>query len=117
MMSARRVAWVASALVLLSVPGRADTYFLHTRNEDLRSQAAGQPERLVPDPKYFSFVADAYLYKPWGDTAFYYHGNGYWVNLFAEARPLEDVSLNLKLSPYDGASSYGYSGTRLYTNF
>jgi hypothetical protein len=85
-------------------------YFDHTRNEDLKSQLADQPWRVFPKPDQYSFAADTYLYKP-SNTGYYYHGTGYWVNLLGEARPHPDITLNLKLAAYNGASSYGYGHT------
>lgn len=84
-------------------------YFLHSRNEDLKAQVESDPQRILPKFDKVSLAADTYLYKPWGVEEYYYHGNGYWVNLLAEARPHSDITANLKIAAYNGASSYGYS--------
>ena len=97
--------------LLMSFTAHASTlpYFAHTRNEELRAQVENDPQRILPKLDKFSFAADTYLYKPWGAEKYYYHGNGYWVNLLTEARPHADVTANLKITAYNGASSYGYA--------
>ncbi len=98
---------------------RASTlpYFTHTRNEGLAEQLANQPWRVLPKTERYAFAVDTYLFKPWGHEEYYYHGNGYWVNGWIEAKPTDDLALNMKLSAYNGASSYGYGRTDFFQPF
>jgi hypothetical protein len=95
-------------------PGPID--FRHTRNEGLAEQVAAQlgtpRARLLPQSASLSLAADLFLYKPFGlSDITVYHGNGYWLNTFAEYRPHPDLALNFKLSAYNPASSFGYVAT------
>ena len=102
--------WLACLAVLfLCSAGQANIYFQHTRNENLKERLRLEPWRGLPSGERYSLALDAYLYKPWGAEDFYYHGNGYWINALAEARPHDDLALNLKLIAYNGASSYAYA--------
>lgn len=88
-----------------------------TRNEKLREQVAQDPDRILPKTNYFSAAVDADFFKPAyverkiseRYSANPYHGNGYWIESRFERVPIESIRLNVKLIPWFGTSSFGYS--------
>jgi len=88
-----------------------------TVNEDLHEQIAEDPERVLPSTDLLAAAVD--LHGLWrvvpGERyglAFpgLYH-SGIWLDVYAEARPFEDVEANLRLSLVNPGSSYGIVDT------
>jgi hypothetical protein len=71
--------------------------------------------RVLPKSKTLALALDADFFKPVfignGNYNFYrydfYHGNGFWLNLRSEFKPVEDLSVNLKFDFTQGTSSNG----------
>ncbi len=77
-------------------------------NQDLYSQL--QEQKRGYSTKKFSIASDVELWKYWGDVVGFYHGSGYWIDIFAEYNLTDRVSLNLNQALVNGSISSGYLG-------
>ncbi len=84
-------------------------------NEYLFRQVENESFRILPRTEKWVFAVDADFFKPIflgaNDANLYkfdfYHGNGFWLNFRSEFRPVEDLSINVKLDLTQGTSSNG----------
>jgi hypothetical protein len=93
----------------------ASAYLDYPRNLDLAAEVEGKPYRILPHTQYYTFAIDGDFFKPAfiknnNDNYYrydFYHGNGYWMALRAEFKPVPDLVLNLKTDFTHGTSSNG----------
>jgi hypothetical protein len=101
------------AIILFVSSSSFASQYGYTNNMNLDEQWAGQDYRVLPKLDDTTMGINGFLFKPFVQSEYIdqndYHGNGYWVDVFAEFRQIEDVEVNLKLTLYNGTSSFGYS--------
>jgi hypothetical protein len=93
----------------------AHAYFEYAPNRDLQEEVDQHEYRILPRSSDYSFAIDGDFFKPvfigGGPAEYYrydfYHGNGYWLDLRGEFKPLEDLVLNLKTTFTQGTTSNG----------
>ncbi|MBX2988753.1 MAG: hypothetical protein KF802_12735 [Bdellovibrionaceae bacterium] len=109
--------FVFSLLVTLSAPSWAyENFRPFTRNENLAEQVQGDPGRVLPSSDLYTLAADFRVWKYWPTQSDYYHGPGYWADVFIEARPESNLTLNGQLSFLNGSSSDGYLSSQRILN-
>jgi hypothetical protein len=99
----------------LFLPGTAFSYLDYAPNEDLFRQVENESFRILPRTEKWVFAVDADFFKPMflgsNDASLYkfdfYHGNGFWLSFRSEYRPVDDLSINIKLDLTQGTSSNG----------
>lgn len=102
-------------LTLCFFTAQAHAYIRYNPNEKLAEQVANESWRILPRGDHYSLAVDADFFKPafFGSdqTNYYkydfYHGNGYWIDLRTEFKPVPDLALNLKIDVTHGTSSNG----------
>jgi len=104
-------------LALLSVffASRSSAYLEYAPNDHVMEEIYEEPYRILPHSDHYAFAIDGDFFKPvfsGGDNSDYYrydfyHGNGYWVSLRSEFKPVDRLTLNLKLNFTQGTSSNG----------
>ena len=95
--------------------GEAQAYLDYSPNANIQEEVEANPYRILPRSKNFFVALDADFFKPvfFGndDASYYkydyYHGNGFWMDLRTEYKPVQDLVVNLKLSITHGTSSNG----------
>ena len=93
----------------------AHAYIDYAPNANLIEEVNSHPFRLFPKSDHYAFAVDADFFKPVfiGDlqSNYYrydaYHGNGYWLTLRGEYKPVQQVTLDLKTIVTHGTSSNG----------
>ena len=99
----------------LLLSGTALAYMDYAPNEQLFRQVENESFRILPRTEKWVFAVDADFFKPMflgsNDANLYkfdfYHGNGFWLNFRSEYRPVDDLSINIKLDLTQGTSSNG----------
>ena len=100
--------------LFLSV-NQANAYLQYAPNANLMEEVDANPFRILPRSDHYAFAVDTDFFKPLflgaGNTNYYrydfYHGNGYWLSLRSELKPVQNLTLNLKLNMTHGTSSNG----------
>ena len=88
-----------------------------TLNRDLRPQIAQDPNRVLSQGELWSLAGDLQFYWHIDKNEKDYYHSGYWLNLFGEYRPLERLTVNLKLASINPSNSYGYNSPALIMPF
>ena len=84
-------------------------------NDHVAEEVSDNDFRILPHNEHYALAVDADFFKPvfigYNNYNYYqydfYHGNGYWVDLRAEFKPVEDLILNIKTDVTHGTSSNG----------
>ena len=92
----------------------ADTWHVpalrtHARNEGIREEIEGDPDRVLPKSDHLRAAVDTEFYKRSTLAEDYYHGLGFWLDSRIEAEPHAALRLNLRPILYNGTSSQGYN--------
>lgn len=96
----------------------ARAYLSYVPNAGLMETVESDPEnRVLPHGSHYAIAGEGDFFKPvfvgYNNPKYYrgdfYHGNGYWVDLRGEFKPVDDLILNLKTDFTHGTSSNGYS--------
>ncbi len=103
------------AILSLFLSGTAMAYMDYAPNEQLFRQVESESFRILPRTEKWVFAVDGDFFKPMflgsNDANLYkfdfYHGNGFWLNFRSEYRPVDDLSINVKLDLTQGTSSNG----------
>ncbi len=93
----------------------ANAYLQYAPNDHVAEEVSEHPFRILPHSDHYAFAIDSDFFKPiftGGDNSNYYrydyyHGNGYWMSIRAEFKPVSKATINLKLNLTHGSSSNG----------
>jgi hypothetical protein len=102
-------------VLVFSFPGMGWAYLSYAPNRNLIEEVTEHPYRVLPRSETFALALDADFFKPvfiaGGQPNYYrydfYHGNGYWLDLRSEYRPVPELAVNLKGTFTQGTSSNG----------
>ena len=93
----------------------AYAYFDYAPNRNVMEEVEQHSYRILPRSSDYALAIDGDFFKPvfigGGPSDYYrydfYHGNGYWLDLRSEFKPLDDLVLNLKTTFTQGTTSNG----------
>ena len=93
----------------------AHAYFEYAPNRNLQEEVESHAFRILPRSAQYSLAIDGDFFKPVliGERNYEYyhydtnHGNGYWLDLRSEIKPVQNLVLNLKATLTQGTTSNG----------